>query len=117
MTAFHSNLKPPVGFDQGDKFADIHSAQFTPGTLDLRKKMRGSVAIHVLRAHCDDTLFSFPAYFLARPPGVSESRPAFCCRRPAPGPTGVCSWYLSRQPSMHAELPNVPIAINDALVA
>ena len=50
MTAFHPNLKPPVGFDQGDEFADLHSAQFTPGILDLRKKMRCSMAMHVLRA-------------------------------------------------------------------
>ncbi len=50
MTAFHPNLKPPVGFDQGDEFADLHSAQFTPGTLDLRKTMRCSMAMHVLRA-------------------------------------------------------------------
>ena len=50
MTAFHPNLKPPVGFDQGDEFADLHSAQFTPGTLDLRKKMGASMAMHVLRA-------------------------------------------------------------------
>jgi hypothetical protein len=34
MTAVRSRLKPPVGLDQGDEFANIHSAQFTLGALE-----------------------------------------------------------------------------------
>jgi hypothetical protein len=56
MTALHPNLKPPISFDQGDEFADLHSAQFTPRTLDLLKKRRppknGPYASNTLLHHC-----------------------------------------------------------------
>jgi len=32
MTAFHSNLKPSVGLDQGNEFANLYTAQSTLGS-------------------------------------------------------------------------------------